>query len=405
MKSLSSLSFFVNFAMKKLLLPLLLIFLTSCSLEKEEKMQKERLIGVKVYPHSAWFLENFAHREEALISELKTRGFNLVSMPLWNGRSCWYDTELFPKSQIPFEILKFRRLCREEDIAFAAIAPIFFDLETLALHPGKEALYQNLRRESASWQRFVSPCDTAYQRHKIDLIIDMAKNVNPDFISLDFIRFPVIWENYPLHTHTDSILFGAWDSRCWNAFHASPFYPKNLPAEENGAPIKQLIKRHRPQLAAWKKAVISQFVKDLKNELENNHSSIPLIIHTLPWQESDFEGAIGWMAGQSPESLGPEAAYLSPMLYWGLTGQNATQISSSLNFWRGPEKSFAILPSIPWSVVINESPPPLAEWSETVNLILEKSDGVVLFHLEKILQDSSIDSHKKQQILNAGKRF
>jgi hypothetical protein len=391
--------------MKKRLLPLLLILLTSCSLKKEEKMQKEPLIGVKVYPNTAWFLENFAYREAALVSELKMAGFNLVSLPLWNGRSCWYETELFTKKEIPFDIMKFRRLCREAGITFAAIAPVFFDLETLMLHPEKEALYQNLRKEEQSWQRFVSPCDTAYRHYKTALIADMAKKMNPDFISLDFIRFPVIWENYPLHTHTDSILFGSWDKLCWQAFRASPFYPKNLPAEENAGLIEELIKRHRPEMAAWKAAMISQFVKDLKNELEKNGVSIPLIIHTLPWQESDFEGAIGWMAGQSPDSLGAEAAFLSPMLYWRLIGQNAAQISTSLDFWQGPEKAFDLLPSIPWSVVIDESPPNLAEWSETVNLILEKSDGIVLFHLEKVLQDSSIEGQKKLQILNAGKKF
>ena len=88
----------------------------------------------------------------------------------------------------------FRLQARDRKIKVFVIEPIFFDAEALKADPGLYAITSKGERAKEDWVEFVCPTRDQFRKRKIAAVRDAVQRLQPDGVSLDFIRYFVYWE-------------------------------------------------------------------------------------------------------------------------------------------------------------------------------------------------------------------
>ncbi|MCK4700361.1 MAG: hypothetical protein KAT38_08500, partial [Bacteroidales bacterium] len=193
-----------------LLLTFSVLSLTSCNNKPENSSVEGKIIGVKIYDHN----EDF----ESLVNDWKEPGINTV----------------FTSPQL-FSDKEFRTITRENKITSFIILPIFFNSEALQKNPDLYAITKNGEQAKDDWVTFVCPSREEYRKNIIDSVKTIIKELDPDGISLDFIRHFVFWEKiYPDRTF-ESMPNTCFDSTCLNKFQEDTKIkiPDSLKTENN----------------------------------------------------------------------------------------------------------------------------------------------------------------------------
>jgi uncharacterized lipoprotein YddW (UPF0748 family) len=74
--------------------------------------------------------------------------------------------------------------------------------------------------------------------------------------------------------------------------------------------------RHGREWTEWKCRVIANLVRTIAAETRAIKPKLLVNIHSVPWRETDFAGAIKVIAGQDLAALAASADMISPMTYW-----------------------------------------------------------------------------------------
>jgi hypothetical protein len=164
----------------------------------------------------------------------------------------------------------FQDLARKFGIRLFVIIPIFYDPEELTKNPELYAITDKGERAIEEWVHFVCPTREDYKKRKMEHIKTLIRDFNPDGISLDFIRYFVYWEKIYPGRDLGSIVHTCFDASCLGKF---------------------------------------------QNETKKNDPDVLVNIHTVPWRERDFGGAIKIVAGQDLAAMYEYADFFSPMCY------------------------------------------------------------------------------------------
>jgi hypothetical protein len=249
------------------------------------------MIGVKIYAHKSSLPD--------LFKEWRELGVNTV----------FVSPAL--ASQRPF-----RELAREKGIAVFLILPIFYNPEELKEDTGLYALTDRGERAKDDWVEFVCPTRPDYLERRSAAIKALIRDLDPDGISLDFIRYFVFWEMvYPERT-LDSIADTCFDRSCLDLFQKETGI--RLPERLTGIADKAhwILSEHRREWTDWKCSVISGVVRSIAEAARAAKPEIMINVHTVPWRREDFGGAIRAIAGQDLAALASQADMISPMCYW-----------------------------------------------------------------------------------------
>jgi hypothetical protein len=284
--------------MKKLrLISLLGIFILSAfpaggrTFSAEPEKIAGPMIGVKIYAHAGALPELFA--------EWKALGVNTV----------FVSPALASQGS-------FRRLAKERGISVFLILPIFYNPEELEKDPGLAALTDRGERAKDDWVEFVCPTRRDYLERRITEIKSLIRDLDPEGISLDFIRYFVFWEMvYPGRT-LDSIADSCFDRSCLDRFmqETGIKLPENLSRVADRA--HWILSEHRREWTDWKCGVISGVVRSIAETARAAKPDILINIHTVPWRQTDFGGALRTIAGQDLTALAALTDMISPMCYW-----------------------------------------------------------------------------------------
>ena len=284
----------VIFLISTLLLWLVLHAL-SFGLSTERYLAPEKgsglMVGVKIYAHEGPLPELFA--------EWSSVGVNAV----------FVSPDLAAQG-------KFRELARARGISLFLILPFFFNPEELKNDPGLYALTDRGERAKDDWVEFVCPTRPDYRERRIQWIKTLVRELDPDGISLDFIRYFVFWEMvYPERT-LDSIANSCFDRSCLERFEKDTGIRPPPGIGGTAAAAKWIMTRHGREWTEWKCGIITSLVKSIAAEVRTIKPELIVNIHAVPWRETDFGGAIKVIAGQDLEALAAPADMISPMCYW-----------------------------------------------------------------------------------------
>lgn len=344
--------------------------LINCSQKKElEALEEELLIGVKIYDHAGSFTELF---EE------------------W--RSLSINTALVSASLISNQ--EFRSLAKKNNIATFIIIPIFYNPEELEKRPNLYAITDEGKKASEEWVSFICPSRQDYRSQRIEYVKNLVRDYDPEGISLDFIRYFVYWEKvYPDRT-LSSLPNTCFDSHCVEKFQKASKI--NIPQElaDTNEKASWIIENHLPEWTEWKCQVITSTVKALSEEARKIKPGLKINVHTVPWREDDFGGAIKIIAGQDLAQIATYTDYLSPMCYHHMVKRNTSWIKSVVeDVYRLTHSR--VIPSIQVKEAYIDKTLTLSEFRDSlVEALKPPSKGVVFWSWESLA-----NSNEKKEII------
>jgi hypothetical protein len=278
-------SYFYNLRFEYLLLPL---FLFTASLRAQN--DSSRIIGVKIYTIDG--------KTDDLISEWKELGIN----------TAFVSREIAADSS-------FRSEAKEQNIDIFIIEPVFFNPEALAKDSTLYAVTNKGNIARNDWVEFVCPSNRNYRKKIINRLKNDVKKLDPEGISIDFIRHFLYWEMVKPDQDSRSIEHGCFCRNCIQEFSDKKkiHLPDSISNTERTA--EYILNGHKNEWTQWKSDLITSTVREITTELKKIKPGLKFNLHAVPWRLADYDGGIRTIAGQDLSQLKEYVDYISPMCY------------------------------------------------------------------------------------------
>jgi hypothetical protein len=267
----------------------------------------------------------------------------------------------------------------------------------LARQPELWAITGYGERARDEWVEFVCPSRTEYRQSRVDWIKRMVRDVEPDGISIDFIRHFIFWEKVPPDAKLDPLRSSCFCPHCLQAFQASEQVTIPPTLATTRAQAQWIVANHLTEWSNWKCRTITSMVETIAREARSVRPDIKLVVHLVPWREKDFNGAWKTIVGQDVRSLARLVDVLSPMCYAHMVGQDAGWIHAVVEDVqrRGPART--VIPAIQVKEAYRPETMTAAEFEQHLTQALSPpSRGVALWEWPALEKD-----RRKQEILRA----
>jgi hypothetical protein len=262
----------------------------------------EKIIGIKIYDYSGDY--------NRLVSVWEEMGIN----------TAFVSTTLAADKD-------FRKALESKGISVFIIFPVFFNPEMLKTDSSLYAITNTGSKASEEWVRFVCPSRKVYREGIKEQLSELVSTLDPDGVSIDFIRQFVYWEKIYPDRDFSTIERSCYCDSCIEGF----FVKHNIIIPESCsttlARAEWVEKNHQQSWDAYRCDLITSMVKELSEEAHRQKNNILLNIHIVPWKSDDFSNGGMKIAGQDLESIEPFTDYISPMCYSQMLDRDAKWIS------------------------------------------------------------------------------
>jgi hypothetical protein len=194
--------------------------------------------------------------------------------------------------------------------------PVFYNQEYLELHPEDYAITSKVNKAIHDWCHFVCPSRRKYHDKFVGDLRVLLSRLEPEIVSLDFIRHFVFWEAVDLKSNPNAIEDGCYCDVCLDAFEN--FSGEKVERNHPAAHIRSGMKR---AWGDWKCNRIAGAADMLFEEIRAGAKHARLSIKTVPWKDSDLDGAIRSSAGQDVPRLARNVDMIAPMAFAQVLGQ------------------------------------------------------------------------------------
>ncbi len=335
---------------------LLFGLIASCS---GRKIDSDKIIGVKIYEYSGDIT--------TLFSEWTQLGINTVFV-----------------SPSLDSVPSFREQAAKHQIKRFLIIPTFFDPKALKNNPELYAITEKGTPAKEEWVEFVCPNNTEYRQKKIAYIENLIKELGPDGISIDFIRYFAFWEKIYPDRSSASLTNTCFDKTCLDKFRNDTGIkiPESVHGTEQIA--AWIIKNHGDEWTNWKCHTITSMVKEIADVARAVKPSIKINLHAVPWRSNDYDGAIKNIIGQNLIDLAKYVDFISPMCYHHMVKRETTWIHDvTTDIFE--QTNNQILPSIQVSKAYLQNDITVEEFKEAIKQSLKiPSAGVVFWNWDAI---------------------
>jgi hypothetical protein len=209
----------------------------------------------------------------------------------------------------------FRALARKNDLDLFIIFPVFFAPDILAEDPDLWAVTSSGERAQDDWVEFACPSRADFRDRRVEEARELVKRLQPEGLSLDFIRHFVYWEMVAPDADPETLPDACYCVHCVQAFAVYLGVPAfSIPPQPQRA-AAWINANAADQWVQFKTNTITSLAAEIAEEVREIDPEILVNIHTVPWRRDDYDGALQRVAGQDPEMLSEFADYLSPMAY------------------------------------------------------------------------------------------
>ncbi len=260
-------------------------------------------IGVKYYLDQNTSLNSF--REN--LRQIKEYRISILFVNPVKGDSAYYNSLLLNISQ-KINLENEQNNFQENSLDLGLIMPIF--LEQDENYKPFLAVNKNGERADRTWQKMVCPSNSEYKSQKLKLIKESTEKLHPKYLLLDFIRFPVHWEEIDVKESNYNFEEFCFCTNCINQFK---IYLKENSKEFNDSDSSSdLTNKFQTDWHKWRSSLISDFVKNVREIVDPN---IQIIINTIPWTAEFADNSLYKITGQDLSQLAQYSNFLSPMIY------------------------------------------------------------------------------------------
>jgi hypothetical protein len=341
-------------------LPILCLFLVfSCG---KPEISDTMIIGVKVYDHEGDLEDLFAR---------------------WQGAGI---NTLFVSPQLARKP-GFMELAEKYSMPVYLIVPTFYNPEALKADSSLYAITAEGQKAMDDWVEFICPNRRQYREDHLEYLKSLVREILPDGISIDFIRYFVYWEQvFPEETLHD-LPQTCFDDTCLAVF--SDRYKIRFPedADTRAKKANYILTNHQDDWTRFKIHTITSWVNEITGSLRKTDPALRFNLHLVPWRETDFEGAIRKIAGQDAGDLGSLVDFISPMCYSHMVKRPPDwihEVVADLD----TESAGQILPSIQVTAAYREEPFSEESFRMALQGALDSpSKGVIFWSWEALEKD------------------
>ena len=288
----------------------------------------------------------------------------------------------------------FREACRTAGLKYFLIIRTFNDPEAAQQDPTLVSIDREGRPARRGDDVMICPSRADFRRQKLRRIRAAIERIQPDGVTLDYFRYFIYWEAVdPLKGPGDFPAF-CFDGRCVRDFLNAtkvqlrtglPYDPTAVPREL----IEDIWREHREAWYDWRAKRIADDAADFTGFIRKQFPGLPIVLHAVPWTRDEFDGAREKIVGQDLRLLASSFDYVSPMAYSALTHRGPGWVERLDRELLQEVPAGKLLPSIEVGPDGPEFPPmSAAHYESDLNAALASKTGVVLYHLELLLNDS-----------------
>jgi len=229
-----------------------------------------------------------------------------------------------------------------------------------------------------NWYSPVCPNVQWLRDEKLEAMVSMVREQRPDGVWLDFIRYPVYWEEVPPSFMPDT----CFCENCLRQFQSAAGLL--LEGKSTADKAEWILGNHPETWYRWRADTILAYIEELAAAVHQVSPKTLVGAFVLPWRKEDHGNAIYRVAGQDISGFGERLDVLSPMLYFHELRQPASWVRDRI-VEMDAEVPCPILPIIQCF----DEPDPIPETDLNTALMIalqSPSKGAILFsqrHLEK----------------------
>lgn len=338
--------------MRQIFFFLLLIGFLSC---RTSDTNDKKIIGVKIYNHEGDL--------NILFQDWENTGINTL----------FVSPDLARKPG-------FMELARQHQMPVFLIVPTFFKQELLNNDSSLYAITSDGKPAVEEWVQFVCPSRRSHQLEHLEYLRSLVREIQPDGMSIDFIRYFVFWEKvYPDHTILD-LPRTCFDDTCLMQFQQV----KNIEIPDDmisvSDKVRYILNNHGDEWADFKCTTIGDYVKEIEKVIHSTNPNTIINFHAVPWASNDFDGAARKVAGQDLSLIAPYVDYISPMCYAHMVKQDSDWVKRITNDMKNQVPDKMILPSIQVGKAYLENKLSNIEFRENLEAaLMPPSSGVVFW--------------------------
>ena len=292
-------------------------------------------VGMKIYDND-WFLKH--SMEPAEVADfLAGLGINFVItqsqyLPMQDSAVVSSVDETMQQQYDELDDLQFRHALKERNIDYFACMNVGFDATAARGNPDWLPLDQNGELgEQTDWYVGIPPSNKKFIAAKAETLRHAVEILQPDGVHLGFARWPGFWETWlPALCRQDMREF------CFKPDTLDQFcIAKNveLPTSDPVASAELIFANHRDAFTDWKCDVTQAMIGQLRTAAHSSKADIPVAINTLPFEPTEFEGAVEQVLGQRHAKLGSVVDIFEVMAYHQILRRDTSwpgQISAAI---------------------------------------------------------------------------
>jgi len=283
----------------------------------------------------------------------------------------------------------FMEAAKRRKLGVYVIAPVFFNPSALARQPELWAMTGYGERARDEWVEFVCPSRSDYRQSRVEWINAIVRDVDPDGISIDFIRHFIFWEKVPPDAKLDPLRSSCFCPHCLRSFQASEqvAIPRNLTTTR--AQAQWIVTNRLSEWSNWKCRTITSMVETIAREARAVKPDVKLVVHLVPWRETDFNGGWKTIVGQDIGALAKLVDVLSPMCYAHMVRQDAAWIHAVVEDVQRRGPGHAIIPAIQVKEAYRPETMTAADFEQHLSqALLPPSRGVAFWEWPALEKDS-----------------
>ena len=290
--------------------------------------------------------------------------------------------------------LPFREQCRAAGLKCFVIIRTFNDPEAAKADPTLVSIDREGRPARRNGDAMICPSRQDFRHAKLEQIRAAIKRLKPDGITLDYFRFFIYWEGVDPRTGPVDFPAFCFDRSCLRDFLTSTGLKVRHPSvgdslDANRELIDEIWGEHREAWYKWRVKRVAENARELTGSIRQEFPGLPIVLHAVPWTRSEFGGAREKIVGQDFRLLAPFFDYVSPMAYSALTRRGLGWVGKLDRELLTEVPAAKLLPSIEVGPDGPEFPPMSSQHYEgDLKDVLNQPAGVVLYHLELLLEDA-----------------